>query len=312
MNRGQAVLIAAFLAALTAAARGGADAAADSIGAPDTTVVILLGTGMPYPNHRAQGPATAVTVGRRMFLFDAGPGVVRQMEAAGLPVRGGSVTALFLTHLHSDHTLGYPDLIFTSWVMGRREPLRVFGPPGTRRMTRLLIEAWDEDIHVRERGLEHAAPGGYRVEVREITGGLVYDSAGVRVRAIPVPHGSWKWAFAYRMDTPSRSIVISGDTAPSEELERAARGVDLLIHEVYPESRLAPEPRPGGEDWVRYMRSFHTSDRELGALAARARPKLLVLYHIVRMGGTDEELLRGVREGGFDGPTVIGHDLDRY
>ena len=280
--------------------------------APESTTVILLGTGMPVPNSKAQGPATAIVVGARLFVFDAGPGVERQMEAAGLPYRRGPVTALFLTHLHSDHTLGYPDLLLTSWVMGRRDPLRVYGPPGTKRMTAKILDAWSEDIDIREHGLEHGIPGGYLADVREIRGGVVYDSAGVTIRAIPVPHGSWKWAFGYRIDAPGKSIVISGDTSPSKPLEDAARDVDLLIHEVYPEARLAPEARPGGEEWVRYMRTFHTSDRELGALAARARPKRLVLYHIVRMNGTDQELMRGIRDGGFKGPITIGHDLDRF
>lgn len=121
-------------------------AAADSLviaatQGPETTTVILLGTGNPYPSAKAQGPATAVVVGQRIFLFDAGPGVVRQMEAARLRVRGGPVTALFLTHLHSDHTLGLPDLLFTSWVMGRRDPLPIYGPPGTKRMTEHIIAA---------------------------------------------------------------------------------------------------------------------------------------------------------------------------
>ena len=280
--------------------------------AAETTTVILLGTGTPVPNSKAQGPATAVLVGRRLFLFDAGPGVMRQMDAAGLPVRGGPVTALFLTHLHSDHTLGLPDLLLTSWVMGRSRPLRIYGPVGTRRMCDHLFSAWSEDIRVRTEGLEHDPPGGYAADVHEIAGGVVYDSGGVTVRAIRVPHGSWKWAFAYRIDTPGKSVLISGDTSPSAALEQAARGVDVLIHEAYPESRLAPEPRPGGEDWVRYMRSFHTSDLELGALAARAGPKRLVLYHIVRMGGSDEELFSGIRAGGFGGITVIAHDLDRF
>ena len=278
----------------------------------ESTTVILLGTGTPVPDPRAQGPATAVTVGSRIFLFDAGAGVVRQMAAAGLPYREGPVTAAFLTHLHSDHTLGLPDLILTSWVMGRRTPLRVVGPPGTRHMTQSILEAWSEDVRVRTQGLEHGIPGGQRVDARETTGGAVYDSAGVHVTAIRVTHGSWKHAFGYRIDAPGKFIVISGDTAPSAALERAARGVDVLIHEVYPEARLRPEPRPGGEEWPRYMRSFHTSDRELGALAARARPKRLVLYHIVRMGGTDEELIAGVRAGGYSGPVSIGHDLERF
>jgi ribonuclease BN (tRNA processing enzyme) len=282
---------------------------------PDPAVadtVILLGTGMPFPDPHAQGPATVVKVGERMFLFDAGPGVERQMTAAHLPVRNGPLTAVFLTHLHSDHTLGLPDLILTSWVMGRRAPLRLYGPRGTRAMTKHILEAWSEDIRIRTEGFEREAPGGWAVDVRETDGGVVYDSAGVKIAAIPVLHGSWKQAYAYRVDTPGRSIVISGDTAPSEALERAASGVDLLIHEVYPGVRLVAEKRPGGEDWPRYMRSFHTSDRELGALCARAKPKRLVLYHIVRMGGTDEELRAGLRAGGYTGRVAIGHDLDRY
>jgi ribonuclease BN (tRNA processing enzyme) len=303
-------LATAFAAALALAVPF-APAAAGSAPA-ETVSVILLGTGMPFPNHAAQGPATAVTVGSRLFLFDAGPGVERQMEAAGLPVRRGPVTAAFLTHLHSDHTLGLPDLIFTSWVMGRRDPLRLTGPPGTRHMVDRILDAWSEDIDLRTHGLEHDPPGGWRVDVRETTGGLVYDSAGVRIRAFPVPHGSWHWAFGYRIDAPGRRIVISGDTAPSDSVLAEATGVDVLVHEVYPEVKLVPENRPGGDDWPRYMRAFHTSDRELGALAARARPKLLVLTHLVRMGGTDAELLAGIRAGGWDGPVVVGRDLDRY
>jgi ribonuclease BN (tRNA processing enzyme) len=278
----------------------------------DTTTLVLLGTGTPVPDPAAQGPATVVTVGDRIFLFDAGAGVMRQMAAASLPYRGGPITGLFLTHLHSDHTLGLPDVIFTSWVMGRQRPLPIIGPPGTREMTDHILAAWREDITVRTEGLEHGVPGGHRVLVTETKGGVVYDSAGVRITAIPVPHGNWAWSLGYRIDASGRSIVISGDTRPSEALAETARGVDVLLHEVYPETRLEPELRPGGEDWIAYMRSFHTSDRELGALAARVKPGLLVLYHVVRMGATDEELIAGVRAGGFAGPVVVGKDLERY
>lgn len=286
--------------------------AASAIAASDTTSVILLGTGTPVPNHLTQGPATAVQVGDRLFVFDAGPGVMRQMEAAGLPYRGGPIIAVFLTHLHSDHTLGLPDLILTSWVMGRRTPLPIVGPPGTRAMASHILSAWVEDITLRSQGLEHGAAGGWRVNAQETRGGIVYDSAGVRIRAFPVRHGSWRWAFGYRVDTPGKSIVISGDTAPSESLVVAARDVDVLIHEVYPEARLKPEDRPGGEDWPKYMHAFHTSDRELGTIARRAGPRLLVLHHIVRMGGTDDQLVDGIRAGGYPGALVIGRDLDRY
>jgi ribonuclease BN (tRNA processing enzyme) len=278
----------------------------------DSTTVILLGTGTPFPDPKAQGPATAVTVGTRVFLFDAGAGVVRQMTAAGLSVRNGPVTALFLTHLHSDHTLGLPDVILTSWVMGRHVPLRVVGPRGTRAMTDHILAAWREDIAVRSQGLEREDRSAVRVAVQEVQEGVVYDSARVRITAIPVLHGSWKEAFVYRIDAPGKRILISGDTRPSPALIEAASNVDLLIHEVYVGGRLKPEDRPGGADWPAYMRAFHTSDRELGALARLVAPRLLVLDHIIRMGGSDQELLDGVRAGGFTGPIVIGHDLDRF
>ena len=266
----------------------------------DSTAVLLLGTGMPYPDPHASGPATAVLVGPRVFLFDAGPNVMRQIAAAGLPIQG--VTALFITHLHSDHTLGYPDLIFTSWVMGRRRPLDAYGPRGLTPMTEHLLAAWREDEAIRTDGLEHAAPNGYAVHVHPARAGVVYDSGGVRVTAIPVSHGSWPEAYGYRVDTPTRSVVISGDTRPDSSLARAARGVDVLVHEVYATSTVSGP----------YMHAFHTSDEELGALAAAARPRLLVLTHLIRAGATDAALLQGVRAGGFAGRAVVGHDLERY
>jgi ribonuclease BN (tRNA processing enzyme) len=278
--------------------------------APESTTVILLGTGMPRPDPAASGPATAIVVGDRFFLFDAGAGVMRRVAAAGLPISGPEV--LFITHLHSDHTLGYPDVIFTTWLMRRRGPLQVFGPPGLRAMTDHLLAAWAEDIQIRTTGLEHERAEDLAVAVHEIGPGVTYDSGGVRITAIPVQHAEWRHAYAFRIDTPTRSIVISGDTRPTEALVEAARGVDVLIHEVYASGRLAPENRPGGDDWPRYMRESHTSDVELGTLAARIQPKLLILYHLVRMGASDEELLAGVRAGGFTGRTVVGKDLDRY
>jgi len=276
----------------------------------DTTLVITLGTGTPVPNPGRDGPATAVTVGGRVFLFDAGPGVMRKIAAAGLPIDG--VTAAFISHLHSDHTLGLPDLIFSTWVMGRASPLRLHGPPGLRRMTDHLLAAWSEDTVIRITGLERGRPGGYRLDVRETASGVVYDSAGVTVTAIRVPHGDWAHALAWRIDTPARSVVISGDTRYSEALERAATGVDVLVHEVYIAARVAPESRPGGDLWPRYMKAFHTSDVELGALASRARPRLLVLSHVLFMGGTERELLDGIRRAGFRGAVTVANDLGRY
>lgn len=274
------------------------------------TAVVLLGTGMPRPDPRAAGPATAVVVGERVFLFDAGRAVMQQLAAAGLPISGP--TATFITHLHSDHTVGLPDLILTSWVMRRTAPMPVYGPPGIEAMVEHLLRAWDIDVRVRTEGLEREPAGGERVTVRTIAPGTIHDSAGVRVVAIPVPHGDFPDAYGFRIETPDRVIVISGDTAPSDAIRDAAAGADVLVHEVYSAAHLAPEDRPGGEAWPDYMRAFHTSDVELGALAAAARPTLLILTHAVRMGASDADLIAGVRRGGFTGPVVVGKDLQRW
>ena len=276
----------------------------------DSTVVITLGTGTPFPDPDRSGPATAVVVGDRVFLFDAGAGVMRQMNAAGLPISGPE--AAFITHLHSDHTLGYPDLILTSWIMRRTRRLPVYGPPGLAAMTRHLMAAWEEDIRIRIDGLERELPDVYRAAVTEIGPGLVYDSAGVRITAFPVDHGSWEHAYGFRIDAPDRSVGIAGDARPSPAVVEAARGADVLVHEAYPAGRVGPEDRPGGELWPAYMEAFHTSGRELGSLAREARPGLLVLTHVVWMGGTAGELLEGIRAGGWDGPVVVAEDLGRY
>jgi len=274
------------------------------------TTLVMLGTGMPRPDPECFGPATAVVVGNRVFLFDAGAGVMRRMAAAGLSIRGPE--AVFITHLHSDHTLGLPDLILTTWVMGRRTPLQAFGPVGLKKMTRHILKAWDEDIQVRIEGLEQQTTTGYKVKVHEFDTGVIYDKGGVRITAIPVIHGCWKQAYGFRIDTPDRSIVISGDTVPTDSILEASREVHVLVHEVYPHSQVAPELREGGQEWPSYMREFHTSDLELGLLAAQAKPKLLVLHHIVRHGQDDQELLEAIRAGGYIGEVVVAKDLDRY
>ncbi len=274
------------------------------------TRVVLLGTGMPRPDPAASGPATAVVTGDQVLLFDAGRAVLQQMAAAHLGVRGP--TAAFITHLHSDHTVGLPDLILTSWVMQRHGPMPIYGPPGLARMIDHFYAAWAIDIRVRTEGLEQERRGGERVAVHEIAPGVVYDSAGVRVTAFRVPHGDFPDAMGYKVETPDRVIVISGDTGPSEEVERQAAGADVLVHEVYSSAHLAPENRPGGEEWPAYMHAFHTSDVEVGGIARRAGVKLVVLTHLIRMGATDEELLAGVRRGGYTGRVVVGKDLARW
>jgi ribonuclease BN (tRNA processing enzyme) len=293
-------------ASLALPAAGGAQRS-PSAGA-DSTVVVLLGTGTPRADPAAWGPATAIVVGRRVFLFDAGAGVMRRASAANLPISG--LTATFITHLHSDHTLGYPDLILTTWTGGRKRPLEVFGPHGLQSMTDHIVAAWSDDIDVRTNGLEHLGRNGYAVHVHEIGPGVVYDSGGVKVTAIPVQHGSWKEAFGYRIDTPDRSIVISGDTRPTAAIERAAHGVDILIHEVHPEPDSAMVAR--NPDWARYLREFHTSDVELGRLAAVAEPKLLILYHFGAYATAGDAVVATIHREGYRGRVIVGRDLDRF
>lgn len=274
------------------------------------TQVILLGTGTPAMDPDRSGPATAIVVGDTAYLIDFGPGVVRRAAAAaakGIPaVRPENLKTAFLTHLHSDHTVGYPDLIFTPWVMSRKDTLNVYGPKGLKAMTDHILAAWQEDINIRTKGLEQRWP--LRVAAHEIKPGVVYSDSQVRVTAFPVPHGEWDEAYGYRFDTPDRVIVISGDTRPSPELVKACKRCDILIHEVYPMGSRATMP-----DWPKYRAQYHTSTQELAEIASQSQPGLLIVYH--RTGGlsnfSDEQYLKEIGQG-YSGRVVIGHDLEVY
>lgn len=271
--------------------------------AAQDTRVILLGTGTPNPDPERMGPAVAVVSAGRVYLVDCGTGVVRRAVQAGLKAQ--ELSLVFLTHLHSDHTLGLPDLLLTPGVMERPVPLEVHGPPGTKAMGRRIRQAWHEDLACRLSGLEPGSPAGYALRVHEIKPGEVYRDRNLRVTAFPVRHGEWKHAFGYRFEAPDKTIVISGDTVPCESLAQAAAGCDILVHEVY--CRKGWEKRT--PDWQRYHAASHTSAPDLGRLAARLRPKKLVLYHQLRMGETMEALVAEIREF-FDGEIINGRDLD--
>jgi ribonuclease BN (tRNA processing enzyme) len=277
----------------------------------DTTRVVLLGTGNPNPDPDRSGPAVAVVAGGHPYLVDCGPGVVRRAEEArrnGLEALvAEKLDIVFLTHLHSDHTLGCPDLLLSPWVTGRAVPLRVYGPPGTRALFDGILAAYDSDIRNRSTGLQPHNDTGWRAEVTEIGAGVVYEDSAVRVTAFEVPHAGWERAFAYRFETPERSIVISGDIGPGDAIVEACAGCDVLVHEVY--SAAAYDSLPA--EWQRYHGDAHTSSTELAAVARRARPRLLVLYHQLFWGASEGELLAEVNRE-YDGETVSGHDLDVF
>ena len=277
-----------------------------------TTQVVVLGTGTPNADPLRSGPAVAIVVKESSYLFDCGPGIVRRAAAAAEKhgfdaLNPPQLQRVFLTHLHSDHTLGCPDLLLSPWVLEREVPLEVFGPEGTGEMISHILQAFGEDIRNRLYGLEPANTEGYKAVVEEIRPGLVYEDENVRVHAFAVRHGSWPYAYGYRIETPDRTIVISGDAAPSESIVEQCNGCDVLIHEVYSAEKF--ELRP--PEWQRYHAASHTSTRELAEIASRARPKLLVLYHQLFWGATDEDLLREVRQR-YGGPVVSASDLDVF
>ena len=276
------------------------------------TQVVILGTGTPRPNPDTSGPAVAIVVNGATYLVDCGPGVVRRAAAAERKGIAGlnaqNIKTVFITHLHSDHTLGYPDLIFTPWVMGRAEPLQAYGPRGLHSMTEHIEKAWEKDIDVRTNGLENGNKTGYQVRVREIEPGTVYEDKNVKVRAFLVPHGSWDQAFGYRFETADRTIVLSGDTGPTDAVGKACNGCDVMLHEVY--SGAAVAKRSAG--WQKYFHAFHTSSSELAKEATEGKPKLLVLYHQMYWSPvTEEQLLEEVKVH-YAGQVVSAHDLDVY
>jgi ribonuclease BN (tRNA processing enzyme) len=275
--------------------------------------VIILGSGTPIPDALVSGPAVAIVAGGQAYLFDAGAGVVRRAEEAAdryrMPALSApNLTRLFLTHLHSDHTLGYADVILSPWVSGRREALEVFGPKGTAAMTEHLKLAYSDDIEIRTHGLEGLDLEGLRVNVHEISAGPIYHDAHVSVRAIPVLHGSWPQAFGYAIEADGRTIVLSGDTSPCPAIEEACHRCDILLHEVYSAVRFARLPA-----WSqKYHGSFHTSTSELAAIAARSKPKLLVAYHQVYFGPKEGVDLEKEIRRGYSGKVVSSRDLDWF
>ncbi|PYR61609.1 MAG: MBL fold metallo-hydrolase [Acidobacteria bacterium] len=273
------------------------------------TQVVLLGTGTPGMDPDRSGPATAIAVDDRAYLIDVGPGVVRRAAAAAAKVaavRPENLTTAFVTHLHSDHTVGYPDLIFTPWVIARKDTLQVYGPRGLKAMTDHVLRAWEQDVEIRTQGLERRWP--LRVVAHEIRPGVVYSDALVKVTAFNVLHGAWKDAYGYKFETPDRTIVISGDARPSPELVRACQRCDILIHEVY-----SPESRATMADWPTYRAQYHTSTVELADIARQSEPGLLILYH--RTGSLsrlpEQQYIDEVHRT-WAGKVVVGHDLEVY
>jgi ribonuclease Z len=269
--------------------------------------VTLLGTGAPPPVLDRFGPSTLVEVGDQKFIFDAGRGAMQRLFQLGIPF--ADITGMFLTHHHSDHVVGFPDLWLTGWIgrpWGRRtQPLRVWGPEGTEQMMAHLPQAFAVDLRVREKNYP---PDGVKLLAQEINEGIVFENDGIFVRAFKVDHGGEDLpAFGYRIDYRGRSAVLSGDTTFNENLIHHAQGTDLVVHEVTAAAGAAAE----SAQQLKRIAANHTTPEQAGEIFSRVRPKLAVYNHLLLFGGAKAEDLIPATRRQYDGPLVVGEDLLR-
>ena len=275
------------------------------------TKLIVLGSGTPNPDPNRAGSAYAVVVNETPYLIDFGPGVIRR-AASMSPPWGGEIEAMtvknfehaFLTHIHSDHSAGLADLLLTPWIMGRDKKLNLYGPKGLEQMASSTLEAFEDDINYRIYGTQPSNKIGYKFNFYLLAEGLIYEDENVSVEAFTVPHGSFDDAYGFRFTTKDKVIVFSGDTGPSKTLEKFASGADILVHEVYSNAGFLKKTK----DWQVYHQGHHTSTFEVGEIASRAKPKLLLLSHILFWGSTTDEILKETQST-YKGEIKIAEDL---
>jgi ribonuclease Z len=285
---------------------------------------VLTGVGVPHPRPGCAGAGTLVRSGDVALQFDAGRATVLRLVEAGTPP--GALTATFLTHVHSDHVVGLPDLALTRWIAGQVEPagpLVVVAPDGgPARFVRRMLEPYDEDIELRR---EHVGSGPIGVDLRTFevpsreTDGVagvaeaveVWRSGdgGVRVLAVGVHHEPVPDAVAYRVETPDGTVVVSGDTRVCPEVEALAAGADVLVHEACRSTALAPLIAGTAFETIF---SYHADTVALGAMAQRSEVPHVVLTHLIPPPAKPEDreaFARDLRDGGYTGRITVGADL---
>lgn len=275
------------------------------------TKLVLLGTGSPFADPNKSGPALAIIVNNTSYIVDCGPGVVRRASQAkelGFPsLEAAQLKTLFITHLHSDHTIGLADIILTPAVLDRNAPISIFGPEGIKKMTENIMSAYKEDIDMRINGLEKGDAIAYKAYAHEIKEGQIYNDSNITVTAFKVQHGQWENAFGFVFQTKDKKIVVSGDCTYSENLIKYAKDCDILIHEVYSDTGLKKRT----QRWQAYHSTFHTSSYQVADIANRVKPKLLILNHQLAFGSTLQSILDEVKSK-YNGKVVNGADLDVY
>jgi len=275
------------------------------------TKLVLLGTGTPFADPNKSGPSLAIVVNNTSYIVDCGPGVVRRAAEAsklGFPsLEASQLKTLFITHLHSDHTIGLADIILTPAVLDRNAPISIYGPVGSKKMTDDLMSAYKEDISIRINGLEKGDAIAYQVYTNEIKQGQIYKDSNLTVTAFNVQHGQWDNAFGFVFQTKDKKIVISGDCTYSENLIKYAKDCDILVHEVYSDAGLKKRT----QRWQDYHSTFHTSTYQLADIANKVKPKLLILNHQLTFGTSLQSLLDELKLK-YAGPFVNGADLDVF
>ncbi len=279
---------------------------------PAHTRLILLGTaGGPRPRVGRSAPAQVIVANNAAYVIDCGDGVARQLVLARVPL--ATLRDVFITHHHSDHNADYGNLLLLAWAAGLRTHVDTWGPPPIERMTSLFFEMNATDIEARIAD-EGRIPLGPLVQAHNVqAGGVIMQDANVRVTAAVVNHPPMATALAYRFDAPDRSIVISGDTTPSDNLVRLARDADILVHEALyaPAVEQMIKDVANASDLRRSIMSHHTTIEDAGRIAHDARVKTLVLSHLVPAEDPvvpDQTWIDAARRH-FAGRIIVGKDL---
>lgn len=270
--------------------------------------IVFLGTGCPVVSTERYGPAQLVLGNDAKVLVDCGSGVTQRLVAAGTP--GRALDALLLTHLHSDHLVDLYQLIVSSWHQGRERPLPVFGPPGTRRYVDGLMALWEPELSQRIAHEKRPSTEALKVEVTEIAAGESLTFGGLTVRVVAVDHRPVRHAFGFVFEEAGQRLVLSGDTRRCEALIEAARGADLLVHEVFVHREMPVVPGVRSAETVANVAAYHTLSSEVGKIAAEAGVKALALTHFVPPAADRAALLTEVAAD-FAGPLVLAEDLLR-
>ena len=282
-----------------------------SISIISETKFYVLGTGTPNPNPERGGSSYLVLVDQTPYVFDFGSGVVRQAASLTSTWSGENrfkvedIEYAFLTHMHSDHTLGLSDLIITPWIMGRKNKLHLFGPKELDIMSKKIIEAYNFDINYRITGSQPQNPSGYMVAFTEIYDGYIFSNHHIKVEAFRNNHGDLHESYGFVIETEDKKIVISGDTAPSKNLLKKSIGADILVHEVYSSSGFKKKT----DDWKIYHKAHHTSPEELSQIANKIKPKVLVLSHVLFWGSDSDEIINEIKDK-YSGRVILPNDGD--